>query len=200
VHRWSAEVEIDESLVRRLLEEQFPELTLSSLQRLAEGWDNVVWLADEEWVFRFPRRAIGVAALERELDVLPRLAPLLSLPIPVPVFHGRATELYPWPFYGAAYLPGTEAGDAVLTEQARIGLAADLGAFLRELHSDGTAATTGHSELPVDPLGRADMERRVPATVEFLAQARELDLWNAPEVVDHVLASGAACQRRPGSP
>src|SRR3954469_17870597 len=35
-------------------------------------------------VFRFPRRALALPAFRRELTVLPRLAPLMPLPVPVP--------------------------------------------------------------------------------------------------------------------
>ena len=57
-------------------------VALRSVGLLAEGWDNTVWLVDESWVFRFPRRAAAVAGVEREIAVLPRLAPFLPLPIP----------------------------------------------------------------------------------------------------------------------
>jgi aminoglycoside phosphotransferase (APT) family kinase protein len=200
VHRWAAELQADEGLVRRLVDEQFPELASAPLERLAEGWDNVVWLVDDTWVFRFPRRSIAVGGLERELELLPRLAPLLPVAVPVPVFRGRATDFYPWPFYGAAHLPGTEAGDAQLTDQARVGLAAQLGAFLRQLHSEAAAEAARDVELPVDPLGRADMERRVPATLEFLAQVRELGIWHAPKLVEHVLASARRLPAPAGRP
>src|SRR6185437_6834136 len=56
---WSAEVELDEGLVRRLIG-QFPELPVRSLRMLAEGWDNTVWLANERYAFRFPRRRIAI--------------------------------------------------------------------------------------------------------------------------------------------
>jgi aminoglycoside phosphotransferase (APT) family kinase protein len=84
---WTAEVVIDEGLVRRLLA-QFPELEIRSLRRLAEGWDNSVWVVDERFAFRFPRRAIAIPGIEREIAVLPTLAPLLPLPVPCPVFVG----------------------------------------------------------------------------------------------------------------
>jgi aminoglycoside phosphotransferase (APT) family kinase protein len=46
---WDADVAIDASLVRALLEEQFPELDASSARLLAEGWDNAVWVVEERW-------------------------------------------------------------------------------------------------------------------------------------------------------
>ena len=104
--------------MRRLIAEQFPELALASLRPLAEGWDNAVWLVDERWAFRFPRRKIAIPGFERELAVLPGLAPRLPAPIPAPVFVGRPALGYPWPFFGAELLPGIEAGEAALDDEA----------------------------------------------------------------------------------
>ena len=108
---WEADIEVDEALVQALLREQFPELDASSARLLAEGWDNAVWVIEEEWAFRFPRRAVAVPLLERELAALPRLAPLLPVPVPVPVYVGRSCERYPWPFFGSALLPGADPSD-----------------------------------------------------------------------------------------
>src|SRR4029077_2913633 len=81
---WAAEVSIDAALVRRVLAAQFPELDLVCLRLLGEGWDNSVWIVDERWVFRFPRREVAVAPGERQVVLLPRLAPRLALPLPRP--------------------------------------------------------------------------------------------------------------------
>ena len=78
MREWSADVAVDEELVRRLIRGQFPELDLRSLRLVAEGWDNAVWLVDERWAFRFPRRAIAIPGVEREVAVVPRLSPLRS--------------------------------------------------------------------------------------------------------------------------
>ena len=115
---WSAEVTVDEDLARRLIATQFPQVELGSMRLLGEGWDNTVWLVDERWAFRFPRRAIAVAGVEREMDVLPRLAPLLPLPIPVPVHRGRPADGYPWPFFGSLLLPGVEVEAQALIDAA----------------------------------------------------------------------------------
>jgi aminoglycoside phosphotransferase (APT) family kinase protein len=160
---WSAEVTVDETLARRLIAGQFPELAEASLRRLAEGWDNVVWLVDERWAFRFPQRTMGAELIERELRVLPLIASALPAPIPVPVFAGRPGEGYPWAFFGAPLLPGMEACDAALDDEARRRLAPVLGRFLRALHDipllDG---------LPYDPTQRADMRHRAAITREWI--------------------------------
>jgi len=122
VREWSAEVVVDESLARRLIGGQFPELELGSLLLLAEGWDNTVWVGDGRWAFRFPRRAIAIPAIERAQALLPRLAPLLPLPIPEPVLLGRPADGYPWPFFGAVLLPGREVSEVALTADPSIDL------------------------------------------------------------------------------
>ena len=129
---WAAEVEVDERLVRGLLAQLG--LEGAGLRKLAEGWDNSVWVVDERYAFRFPRRAVAIPGLERELALLPKLAPLVPLPIPRPVLVGEPTEFYPWPFFGAELIPGVEAGVAELDDEARLAIALELAAFLRALH------------------------------------------------------------------
>jgi len=197
VPEWSADVEVDAALVRRLVGEQFPELELRSLRPLAEGWDNAVWVVDERWAFRFPRREIALPGFMRELAVLPRLAPLLPLPIPTPVYRGLPAAGFPWPFFGAPLLPGGELADAALDDAGRIALARPLAGFLRALHDPATAAAV--EPLPADPWGRADMARRVPRALECLHQLRGLGLWRAPPVVTRVLESARALPPPPAS-
>jgi hypothetical protein len=99
VPEWSAEVAVDEDLVRRLLGEQFGELALRSVRLLGEGWDNAVWLVDERWIFRFPRRRIAVPGVERAIALLPasprscrsRSRPLSSSAGPRTASRGRST-------------------------------------------------------------------------------------------------------------
>jgi aminoglycoside phosphotransferase (APT) family kinase protein len=162
---WSAEVTVDETLARRLIADQFPELADAPLRRLAVGWDNVVWLVGERWAFRFPQRTMGAEAIERELRALPLIAPALPAPIPIPVFAGRPADGYPWSFFGAPLLPGLEACDAALDDEARRYLAPALGRFLRALHDIPLI-----DSLPYDPDQRADMRRRAAMTREWLEQ------------------------------
>ncbi|MHB8470426.1 MAG: phosphotransferase [Gaiellaceae bacterium] len=49
-----------------------------------DGFDYEVAIVDDAWVFRWPRRPGAAAALEREIELLPRLAP--ELPVAVPRF------------------------------------------------------------------------------------------------------------------
>ena len=172
---WEPEIVVDEALARLLLG-QFPELAGESLQLLASGWDYTVWAVAERYAFRFPRRAVGIPGTEREIAVLPKLAPLLPIAVPEPVFVGRPTDEYPWPFFGSALLQGREA--AGLDEQARLEIALQVAGFLRTLHSLDLDV-----ELPVDVNGRADMSRRVPMALELLDELHRLGLWKEPASV-----------------
>lgn len=178
---WAAEVVVDEELVRRLLA-RFPELEVRSLRMLAEGWDNSVWVVDERYAFRFSRRAIAIPGVEREIAVLPRLAPLLSLPVPRPVLVGDPGKCYPWPFFGCELLPGVEAGDAALDDDARLGVGLELARFLRTLHSVDLDVP-----LPLDFNGRADMPKRTALAREEVAELERLGLWRAPPQVTGLL-------------
>jgi aminoglycoside phosphotransferase (APT) family kinase protein len=198
MHEWRPEVVVDAGWARRLIGAQFPELELGSLRLLGEGWDNTVWLVDERWVFRFPRREIVIPGFERELAVLPWLADRLPLSVPVPVFHGRPADGFPWPFSGAALLPGHEVALAGLTDAERIREAVPLARFLRTLHGlePGDGGGDG-ALLPVDANGRADMAVRVGLTVDRLAQAERLGVWRAPDAVAGMLAAARALEPPP---
>ncbi len=180
---WDAEVVVDEALVRALLAEQFPELDASSVRLLGEGWDNSVWVVEDMWTFRFPRRGIAIPGVERELVVLPRLAPLLPVPVPEPRFVGVPSERFPWPFFGAALLGGLEVADAGLSEDARSELGAELGRFLRVLHDIELDV-----DLPDDPIRRADTPFRVERTRERLDTSEALGVWTPPPEVERILA------------
>jgi aminoglycoside phosphotransferase (APT) family kinase protein len=189
---WRAEIVVDSGLVRRLLRHQFGELEVRSLERLGEGWDNSVWLVDEHWVFRFPRRQIAVPAVARQAALLPRLAPLLPLPIPEPAFVGRPSNGFPWPFFGAPLLQGREAARSSPSDDERAGAATPLGEFLRALHAASMLELEGVAQLPFDPMGRADMAKRVRMTHDRLRELREEGVWAAPAQVDELLVEAAA--------
>jgi aminoglycoside phosphotransferase (APT) family kinase protein len=177
---WEAEIVVDELLARRLLA-QFPELEAGTLRPLGFGWDYTIWVADERYAFRFPRRQIGVPGTEREITVLPKLAPLLHTAVSEPLFVGHATEEYPWPFFGSRLLPGKEISDAGLDAEDRLAIALELAAFLRTLH-----AVDLDEPLPLDVNGRADMSIRGPLARKTIEEISAI--WRAPPLVETVLA------------
>jgi aminoglycoside phosphotransferase (APT) family kinase protein len=62
------------------------------LRELDDGWDFKVLVVDDAWVVRWPRHRLAVEEIEKEVELLPLLAPLL--PVDVPRFEYVSRE--PW--------------------------------------------------------------------------------------------------------
>jgi aminoglycoside phosphotransferase (APT) family kinase protein len=155
---WAPEVQVPPELAAALIESQCPWLAPVTLDLMGEGWDNVAYLVNREWVFRFPRRTIAVPLLETEGRVLPSLAPRLPYPIPTPVWFGRPDDSYKWPFLGYRRLEGHVVSDANLDEPARAALAEPLARFLRGMH-DVPLAEAQAWGAPPDLVGYLDTAR-----------------------------------------
>lgn len=117
--RWAGERPCPADRAAALVAAAFPQLAGLPVVPLAEGCDNTVHRVGDTWVFRFPRRALALPAFRRELTVLPRLAPLMPLPVPVPELIAADEDEDPWPFIGARLLPGRELAQAALPESRR---------------------------------------------------------------------------------
>src|SRR3954470_20720414 len=136
--RWAGERPCPADRAAALIAATFPALRGLAVVPLGEGWDNTVHLVGDAWVFRFPRRALALPGFRRELTVLPRLAALVPLPVPVPELCAADEDDDPWPFSGARLLPGRELAEAALPDSKRTAAAAALGMFLRVLHDPRT--------------------------------------------------------------
>ena len=174
---WRPEIIVDQALAARLIHGQFPEL--ERVERLGEGWDYTAFRVDQDFVFRFPRREVVLPGMEREIATLPRLQ--LPVAIPKPLFAGEPKLGYPWRFYGARYIPGSEPLE--VTDDVRRRVSLDLARTLRVLHAHNAA------DLPEDANRRADMTRRVPWAREALAEL-EVD-------AEHILAPAEKLGPRP---
>ncbi len=127
-----AEVTLDTTRVRALLERQHPDLADLPLVEVAAGWDNFVFRLGDDFAVRLPRRAIAASLLEREQRWLPGLALQLPLAVPVPVRVGRPSGDFPWGWSVVRWLRGTTLAAAPPADVERT--AAVLGHFLRQLH------------------------------------------------------------------
>lgn len=91
------ELDIDESLVRCLLREQFPQWAELSLERLqSAGTDNTIYRLGKDMSVRLPRIFWSIEQVDKEQEWLPKLVPHLPLAVPVPLARGRPNEDYPW--------------------------------------------------------------------------------------------------------
>ena len=126
-----------------LVQRQFPQFQASRLQFLGEGWDCIAFRCDD-WVFRFPRRPLGVETLENERTILPSLGHS--------VLMGEASSEFPYPFLGTRFQAGKPLEDY---QGSRASLARDLGTWLRKLHR-----TPKPKGLQNDKMGKLGLEKR----------------------------------------
>lgn len=105
----AAEVHVDKTTVRALLEGACPRFARAPLRRIDEGWDNVTFRLGNRHAVRLPRREAGVALLLNEQRWLPALAPRLPLPVPVPVHAGPPSPLFRWPWSVVTWVVGRSA-------------------------------------------------------------------------------------------
>lgn len=135
-----AEIIVSEDVIKSQLLKQC-RITVESLSLIGEGWDNVVYLVNKKWIFRFPRRFEAVDLISKEILILPLLAKHLPLEIPNPVFIGHKNSQIP-AFYGHELIKGLPGSAVSLNENEYHQAAIDLGRFLKILHG-----------LKVDDLG-----------------------------------------------
>jgi len=131
---------------------------------------------------------VAIAGVEREIALLPQLAPRLPLAIPDAAYAGAPGPRFGWPWFGSRLIAGREIAAAGLDDAARLALAPRLAGFLRALHATELPALAG---LPVDPNRRTDMAARVPRTRAALAAAAAQGLWHPPEHVGALLDRAA---------
>lgn len=165
------EVDVDATLVRRLLAAQMPHLADLPLV-LVEPWgtDNAIWRLGEELVVRLPRVDWAQAQVRKEATWLPRLAPLLPIPVPEPVAVGTPALGYPFPWCVHRWLPGEAASRAAMSDPVAFGH--DLAGVIRalwEVPTHGAPAARNRAR----PL--ADYDEDARAAIEGAAHLIDRD-------------------------
>ncbi|MEU5599250.1 aminoglycoside phosphotransferase family protein [Streptomyces sp. NPDC020298] len=161
--------------MRRLLNEQHPDLADLPVEVLANGWDNLVCRLGEEFLVRLPRRALAASLVAHEQRWLPKLADHLPLPVPAPVRIGQPTAQYPWSWSVVPFFPGRIAARSELDDPWSA--AATLGGFLDALHAPAS------SEAPVNPARGIPLAGRAKGVLTRLAhvdlddRATALQIW-----------------------
>ncbi len=177
------EVDIDASLVTRLLAEQFPHWADRPIRAVAEsGTDNVTFRAGEDLSVRLPRTPRTRGQVEKDLTWLPRLAPALPLAVPEPLAIGSPSEEFPFTWGVYRWLDGTSFRLDRLDDPSAA--ARDLAEFIHHLQA---IDTTGAPVPPDDPFSRgtplAPRDELFRAAVEELRDefdpALLLDAWEA---------------------
>jgi aminoglycoside phosphotransferase (APT) family kinase protein len=177
------EVSVSVGLVRRLLDEQHPDLADLPVEVLANGWDNLVCRLGEEFLVRLPRRAMAAGLVAHEQRWLPELAGRLPLPVPAPVRVGQPTAQYPWSWSVVPYFPGRIAARS--KPEGLWPAAAELGRFLDALHSPAP------SEAPVNPFRGIPLAGRAEGVLAGLTHVDSADRANALRVWETAAATPA---------
>ena len=126
------EVDIDSSLVVRLLAVQFPQWAHLPLTPVpSAGTDNAIYRLGDDLAVRLPRVAGAAGQVDIEDRWLPRLAPHLPLAIPVPLARGRPGEGYPWSWSVCRWLEGESAQSQRIAREGQA--ARDLAHFIAAL-------------------------------------------------------------------
>jgi len=178
---------IDEMLVRRLLAAQFPEWGDLPIEPVVvSGWDNRTFHLGENMLVRMPSATDYALQVEKEQQWLPRLAPLLPLPIPAPLAVGEPAEGYPWKWSIYRWIEGDTAAVGHITNLE--GFATSLAEFLTALQSidsSGGPPPGLHSFYRGGLLSTYDAETREAITV----LTGKIDVDAATEVWETALAT-----------
>ncbi|MBC9717249.1 aminoglycoside phosphotransferase family protein [Streptomyces sp. TRM66268-LWL] len=126
------QAEIDDTLVRRLVDGQFPQWAGLPLEHLdSPGTVNALYRLGEDMVVRLPLCAGSDDEVENEFAWLAKLGGELPFPIPAPLAKGVPAEGYEWLWSVHRWLDGTNPAPGALARPRE--LAADLARFITAL-------------------------------------------------------------------
>lgn len=190
------EVAIDPSLVRRLLEAQFPRWAHLPIETVrSAGTDNAIYRLGTSMAVRLPRIAWATGQVEKEQQWLPILASHLPIAIPVPLAKGAPGDGYPWHWSICRWLEGHDA----LTEPI-----ADLGQAARQLAEfiialQGVDPTDGPPPGPNNSFRGVPLAKRDTRTREAILELRRLDVFDGDTAAAATEVWEAALHATPSS-
>jgi aminoglycoside phosphotransferase (APT) family kinase protein len=192
------EVDVDVSLVGRLLAAQIPQWADLPIDLVhSTGTDNAIFRLGNDLAVRLPRIQNATQQVDKEHQWLPDLAPHLPLAIPVPLAKGTPGEGYPWQWSIYQWLEGE---NATIERIADPGQAArDLAHFIAALQRiDPTSGPPpgSHNSFRGEPLTMRDTETRaaiatlngmldIDAVTTAWEAALQIPAWEGPPVWIH---------------
>ena len=170
---WDPTKVIQIDTVIQILNEQFPNILIKSIEQIGEGFDNTVFILNEEILLRYPRREVAVSILKTEKKLLPFLKDYISFQTTIPFLFGQPSEKFNWPFLGYNFIKGKP--PIRLNRQERINMIEPLANILKQLHSIPLSILS-HLNLPGDELKRLDIKYRKPQLLKYVEEAIKLNL------------------------
>ncbi|QKE71788.1 phosphotransferase [Arthrobacter citreus] len=181
---WDPAIVMNEGLVKEIVKEQFPRITIKEIKKIGEGFDNTVFSLNNEILLRFPRRKIAVTILNVEKNLLPVIHNRFEMNTTVPVLDGKPSKLFPWPYLGYNYILGKP--PTRLNREERIAMIEPLAIFLKQLHSINLNELV-KIELPYDELRRLDINFRKPQLEKYVQQAIRNKLIVDEQKINHYI-------------
>lgn len=182
------ELELDETLVRRLVTDQFPRWSGLPVRRVpSSGTDNAMFRLGEALVVRLPRRPGDEETVAREARWPAALAPHLPVAVPVPLEVGAPGGGYPQPWSVHRWLPGRNPVVGEIPEPTP--LARELGEFVVALRSLTPPADAPRARRGV-PLAARDADTRdaLARLARLPPGAEPFDLDEVTALWDHAVA------------
>jgi aminoglycoside phosphotransferase (APT) family kinase protein len=128
------EVFVDDALVRRLIDEQFPAWRHLRLRRVrSTGTDNAIFRLGHDMGIRLPRIHWAVPQIRKEYEWLGRISPQLPVSVPAPIAVGEPGPGYPYPWLIFRWLEGRDLLGSFVDDMRR--LASDVANFVLALQS-----------------------------------------------------------------
>lgn len=129
------QVDVDADSVRRLLVDQYPDLSNRPVTAIdSTGTVNALFRIGDELIARLPLVEKWSDAIEREWKWLPWFCQrIVSVRLPEPVLKGRPAEYYPFPWGIYRWIDGAPYDDALVDDERSA--AETLAGFVLELRS-----------------------------------------------------------------
>lgn len=158
----TAQPDISVALVRQLVATQFPQWANLPIRPVEPGgWDNRTFHLGDYMAVRLPSAPGYAPQVDKEHCWLPKLAPRLPLPIPVPLAKGSPNGDYPWHWSIYQWLQGEIATvERIANLTAFAGSLAQFLAALQQVDPTGGPAAGPHSFFRGAPLAVYDAETR----------------------------------------
>ncbi|MET4061583.1 aminoglycoside phosphotransferase (APT) family kinase protein [Arthrobacter sp. UYP6] len=172
-----AEISVDADLVRQLLREQHPSLADMPLRPVANGWDNYIFRLGANYAVRLPRRLSAAQLTANEQQWLPGLTADLPVATSAPVFPGKPSTAFPWPWNITRWFDGLEV--SLQPRDRNVALAAQLAGFLNAFHQPAPSGFPFNAVrgIPLENRNDAVLDRLASGMVPHAARVREL--WDA---------------------
>jgi aminoglycoside phosphotransferase (APT) family kinase protein len=170
------EVRIDVAIVRRLVDEQFPEWAGLQIREVeSTGTVNAIHRIGEAACARLPRRSRSAGGIVRELRWLPWVAKRISLAIPRPIGAGRPGSIYPFPWGLYRWIDGQPYSNEGVEDERQA--ARDLAQFVLELRSLDTSGAPPAGRKPLLELD-SDTRSAIEAADSLIDARGALAAWD----------------------